>query len=149
MARHPFYKRLLKEYQQISLNKLPGIKLVTNDDNLTEFIFQIKVANNPLYPDDEDYYLSIKITENYPVDSPQVKFVIHEEDNDDDSIIILDDDSLEIISHSVIPIHPHIYSNGHICLNLLGDDWTPACSIESILLSIQSMLSTNDKPKEL
>ena len=67
MARHPFYKRLLKEYQQISLNKLPGIKLVTNDDNLTEFIFQIKVANNPLYPDDEDYYLSIKLLKTTPL----------------------------------------------------------------------------------
>ncbi|KAL6449826.1 ube2wa Probable ubiquitin-conjugating enzyme E2 W-A [Candida maltosa Xu316] len=99
--------------------------MVSNDDSLTEFLFQIKVANNKLYPENEQYFLSIIITPNYPVDSPQVKFVIQ--------------------TKSVIPMHPHIYSNGHICLNLLGDDWTPACSIESTLLSIQSMLNTNDR----
>lgn len=24
-----------------------------------------------------------------------------------------------------IPVHPHVYSNGHICLSILSDDWTP------------------------
>lgn len=23
------------------------------------------------------------------------------------------------------PIHPHIYSNGHICASILGNDWSP------------------------
>ncbi|EGW32693.1 uncharacterized protein SPAPADRAFT_60051 [Spathaspora passalidarum NRRL Y-27907] len=141
MSRHPFHRRLLKEYQSLSQATLPGIKLVSNDENLTNFIFQIRIANHNLYPDYERYYLSINITQDYPVDCPQVKFIIYESVDDDKE----DSDSIEIIEKSKIPIHPHIYSNGHICLNLLGEDWTPACSIESILLSIQSMLNTNDK----
>ncbi|KAI3404328.2 hypothetical protein KGF56_002848 [Candida oxycetoniae] len=128
MSRHPYQKRLLKEYQGLTKSQLQGIKLISNDDTLTYFLFQISVSNHSLYPD--NYLLSICITREYPVDAPSVKFV--KQASSTTTLI------------SPIPVHPHIYSNGHICLNLLGDDWTPACSIETILLSIQSMLDTND-----
>ncbi|KAK6458529.1 ubiquitin-conjugating enzyme/RWD-like protein [Scheffersomyces xylosifermentans] len=143
-GRHPFFKRLLKEYKTLSTSSLPGITLVKNDDDLTEFIFRIQVNNHQLYKDSDLFHLSIVITNDYPVDSPRVQFIIYDE-------IDLTSDSKEKSSPPKpegvpkIPIHPHIYSNGHICLNLLGDDWTPACSIESVLLSIQSMLDTNEK----
>ena len=41
-----------------------------------------------------------------------------------------------------IPKHPHIYSNGDICLSVLGKDWRPNMSTESIVVSVLSLLSS-------
>lgn len=111
----------MKELKSLKQDTLPGIELLGNSEDLEQFEFEI-IVSSKIYTD--PFKLIVRITNDYPVQPPQVKF-------------LQDEDHL-------IPLHPHIYSNGHICLNLLGKDWTPACSIESILLSIQSMLATNE-----
>lgn len=71
----------------------------------------------------EIFRLQIKFTERYPLEPPEVVFLPE------------------------APIHPHIYSNGHICLDILYDGqnggWSPALTINKVCLSLRSMLASN------
>ena len=67
----------------------------------------------------ERYTLRVQFNNEYPMDSPEVTFLLP------------------------APVHPHIYSNGHICLNILYDEWSPALTVRTICLSILSMMSSS------
>jgi ubiquitin-conjugating enzyme E2 W len=82
-------------------------------------------TSDPLY-NDQTYRLKFTFTQSYPIEAPEVVFVRDE-------------------SHP-IPMHPHIYSNGIICLDLLDrTGWSPVHNVESVCVSLQSMLTSNTK----
>lgn len=49
---------------------------------------------------------------------------------------------------SPVPRHQHVYSNGDMCLNLLGSGWQPAMTAETLVVSVLSILC-NAKEKRL
>ena len=80
---------------------------------------------DPIY-NGETYRLKFMFTQSYPIEAPEVVFVRDE-------------------SHPV-PMHPHVYSNGIICLDLLDRaGWSPVHNVESVCVSLQSMLTSNTK----
>lgn len=124
-------KRVLKELKEFAANNSASdspLKLVSSLDELDCILIEMKITSNPLYDPNMSFTLSYRIGDNYPFSPPQIVFV-----------------------GSNIPVHPHIYSNGHICLNILYDGWTPVQTISSVVLSLQSMLVNNqvlEKPKD-
>eukprot|EP00053_Salpingoeca_punica_P005645 m.55682 g.55682 ORF g.55682 m.55682 type:complete len:152 (-) comp13335_c0_seq1:196-651(-) len=110
-------KRLTKEFDNLTRQPPPNITLRTTDPSKPTWELEMRGAAGTVY-DGEVFLLKITFTDKYPFEAPEAVF----EGN--------------------APQHPHIYSNGHICLSLLGDDWTPALTVSTLCTSILSMMSS-------
>ncbi|KAK2871654.1 hypothetical protein FQN49_002962 [Arthroderma sp. PD_2] len=123
-------KRLSKELVKMQTSLPPGVT-VAKADNLEQWEMDIRVLDgNPIY-ENETYRLRFTFSKNYPIEAPEVQFISLPPTSD---------------TPRPIPMHPHIYSNGIICLDLLGTaGWSPIQSVESVCMSIQSMLTGNTK----
>ena len=92
---------------------------------------------NPLYHG-QTFRLRFRFPANYPIEAPEVMFIA----------VPAGSSSSDPSSgmERKIPMHPHVYSNGIICLDLLDrQGWSPVQNVESVCMSLQSMLTGNDK----
>ncbi|SYW74968.1 related to ubiquitin-conjugating enzyme [Ustilago bromivora] len=110
-------KRLQKELLQ---GTPEGCAIIRADD-LQEWQFSIEVLGNSLYQN-EKFALRFRFTDSYPMESPEVVFIVTD--------------------GYKAPIHPHVYSNGHICASILGNEWSPVLNVSSVLITLQSMLAS-------
>ncbi|KAL9055955.1 MAG: hypothetical protein Q9162_003251 [Coniocarpon cinnabarinum] len=119
-------RRLMQEFKQLSKESWTNIEL--KNDNIMEWMVGLIVLN----PDSQYYggYFKAKMTfpKNYPYSPPDFQFLRP-------------------------MFHPNVYEDGRLCISILhppGEDemsgelaserWSPVQSVESVLLSILSLL---------
>ncbi|KAF4623215.1 hypothetical protein D9613_002011 [Agrocybe pediades] len=117
-------RRLAKELREIHSEGCPvGINLIEAND-YAKWLFTIEVMGDSVYQN-EKYTLQFRFDSHYPISSPAVQFVVTE--------------------GREAPMHPHVYSNGHICASILGNEWSPVLSVVAVCVTIQSMLASCKK----
>ncbi|KAJ2492960.1 hypothetical protein IWW37_000964 [Coemansia sp. RSA 2050] len=99
-------KRLMREYRHMAADPPPLVQLRSHE-NLDKWEVAIQGATETLYAG-EHYLLRFRFPEAYPLEAAEVVFVGN------------------------VPVHPHVYSNGHICLSILYQHWSPVLTVESV-----------------
>ena len=113
-------KRLQKELEEMTESYSHMFNVQIRDENSMMWDVSFVGSEGTVFAG-EHFTLQFKFDANYPIESPEVIFV------------------------GKIPEHEHVYSNGYICLSILYDDWSPSMRVSSVVLSIQSMLSSAPK----
>ncbi|KAJ1790775.1 ubiquitin-conjugating enzyme E2 W [Coemansia sp. RSA 2399] len=119
-------KRLMHELSQMTKSPHGSHVRLVSCEKMDLWSIDIVGAEGTLYAG-EVFTLRFRFPADYPLESPEVVFV-----------------------GKSMPVHPHVYSNGHICLSILYQQWSPALTVEAVCLSILSMLSSckqKERPK--
>ena len=106
-------KRLTKELSNLMNEDLDDFKILDSND-IMNWKASIYGQKNSIF-DGGKYDLEIKFSLEYPTKPPSVKFLT--------------------------PIfHPNVYKDGRICVDILQSEWTPSLNVNSILISLRSLL---------
>ncbi|KAI4836342.1 ubiquitin-conjugating enzyme E2 [Plasmodium brasilianum] len=114
--------RIQKELHNFLKNPPINCTIDVHPNNIRIWIVTYTGLENTIYAN-EIYKIKIIFSDDYPLKPPTVYFL------------------------QKPPKHTHVYSNGDICLSLLGDDYNPSLSISGLILSIISMLSSAKEKK--
>ena len=115
-------KRLQSELMKLMMAGDKNATAFPQGDNLFEWQGSITGAPGTVY-EGLKYKLSLKFPEDYPYSAPTIKFVTP-------------------------CFHPNVDNHGNICLDILKEKWSAAYSVETILVSLRSLLGepNNDSP---
>ncbi len=107
--------RIQRELKEFIKSPPPNLSVKVGK-NIRVWIITMIGTKGSLY-EGEKYRLKVTFAPDYPTVPPSVYFL------------------------QPTPRHEHVYTNGDICLSLLGKDWRPTMTAQSIANSILSILS--------
>eukprot|EP00092_Neocalanus_flemingeri_P105403 GFUD01135109.1.p1 GENE.GFUD01135109.1~~GFUD01135109.1.p1 ORF type:complete len:329 (+),score=92.08 GFUD01135109.1:251-1237(+) len=121
------FMRIKRDMMTIFKEPPPGMIIVPDEMDMTRIHALVTGPFDTPYEGGFFYFL-LRCPPNYPISAPKVK--------------------LMTTGQGTVRFNPNFYKNGMICLSILGTwsgpSWSPALSLSSLLISIQSMM--NDKP---
>ena len=111
--------RLQSELMSLMLSSPPGLSAFPSSSDLTNWTATLLGPESTPYSD-LTFKLSFSFPSNYPYSPPVVLFKT--------------------------PIyHPNVDFSGRICLDILKDKWSAVLNVQSVLLSLQSLLGEPNK----
>ena len=127
------FKRIFKDIRDFKHGNLneSGIYCHFSEKNVRKV--RILIIGPKDTPYEGGFYLfNLLFPDNYPLNPPSVQFVTYGPD----------------CNTGPIRFNPNLYTNGKVCLSILGTwsgpSWTACCTLTTVLLSIQSLL--NESP---
>lgn len=118
--------RIKRDIMTLYSDPPPGMFVVPDDKDLTKVHALITGPFDTPYEGGFFYFL-IRCPPDYPIHPPRVK--------------------LMTTGEGKIRFNPNLYKNGKVCLSILGTwsgpAWSPAQSLSSVLISIQSLMNEN------
>ena len=107
--------RIQRELKEFISSPPPGLSVKISGKNVRLWVITLTMPENTIYAG-EVYKLRVQFPANYPTSPPSVYFL------------------------PPTPRHEHVYTNGDICLSLLGKDWRPIMTAQSLAQAIMSIL---------
>lgn len=119
--------RIKRDIMSIYKDPPPGMFIVPDESDMT-LIHALLTGSFDTPYEGGFFYLVIRCPPDYPIRPPRVK--------------------LMTTGEGKVRFNPNLYKNGKVCLSILGTwsgpSWSPAQSVSTVLLSIQSLM--NEKP---
>ncbi|KAJ1984463.1 Ubiquitin-conjugating enzyme E2 C [Dimargaris cristalligena] len=115
-------KRLRSELMSLMMANITGVSAFPESDNMYNWVGTIEGASGTVY-EGLKFKLSMKFPNDYPYSAPTIKF-------------------------DTPCYHPNVDTAGNICLDILKEKWSAVYNVQTILLSLQSLLGepNNDSP---
>ncbi|KAJ2744701.1 hypothetical protein GGI20_002756 [Coemansia sp. BCRC 34301] len=99
-------RRLMGELRKMKADPPQQVRLLNHED-MGKWTLSVEGAAETLYAG-EHFQLQFTFPVAYPLEAAEVVFV------------------------GDVPVHPHVYSNGHICLSILYQHWSPVLTVEAV-----------------
>ncbi|KAL1484321.1 hypothetical protein MTO96_050056 [Rhipicephalus appendiculatus] len=115
--------RIKRDIAELNADPPPGIFIAPEENDVTK-VNAIVMGPKGTPLEGGFFHLHVEFTDRYPLEPPKVRFLTTDAGR--------------------VRFNEHIYSGGSICLSTLnthGSSWSPAQSLSSLLISIQSLLS--------
>ncbi|KAL1415860.1 hypothetical protein MTO96_028643 [Rhipicephalus appendiculatus] len=112
--------RIKKDIADFFANPPTGIFIASDENDIAQIHALVMGPSGTPY-EDGFFEFHIRCPMEYPLTPPTVRFLTTDSGR--------------------VRFNPNLYRSGSICLNILGAGWSPAQGIESLLVSIQSLLN--------